>query len=279
MYKPGEIFSVIEDLANKEYLSGNLTLYSNEISLTHVNKKVKGSEIVGLDTFRGCPHKCLDCYANRMSKIARKDFSSPVPIIKFSGKIHPEKIYRFGTVGDPDVDWSYTSDIVEEMKRLGLGRYFFITKLQSIKGINPEHIKNVQVSVDPLNKKHFFKTLRNITKIKDTVSGVVIRLRTIQTTNRDINRLIKTGIAFAEKNDIPILETKVKFSSKSYLTTLELYGYERIHSKYNVRGSILRKIRPKSLSCDPFAKGTCVGCKICPDNSESKLGRRHARNK
>lgn len=264
MYKPGEIFTVIDEMASGEVFVGGKP-YSNTISLTNVNKKVKDSDIIGLDTFRGCSYKCLSCYANKMSKISQKDFINPIPLTKFSGKIHTDKIYRFGTVGDPDVDWEHTGFAVKTMINKGLKRYFFITKLQNVDYIDPEIIKDLQVSVDPLNKRHFFNTLRNLKKISKNVSGIVIRLRMVRTENRDINRLINTAISFSEKYKIPILETKMKFARKDYLNRLQLVGYDRIHGSYTVRGSILRERMPKVLSCDEFNKGTCKGCKICPD--------------
>ena len=269
-YKRGEIFYEIEKLAKDDVLADG-TPYNGSLSLVNVNKKIKGTDIVGIDTYRGCNHACIDCYANRMSKISRKAFTSPVPVINFTGKIRKDKIYRIGTVGDPDHDWDHTSSIVKEMKRLGLQKCFFISKLQSIDGIDFEVVKNIQVSLDPLNKRHFFKTLRNIKKILDKDCNLMIRLRAVQTKNQDINRLQRVGINFARKYKIPLLETKVKFSKSKYLDALELYGYERINSTYQVKGSILKKQKiPGVLSCDEFNRGSCIGCNICDRHASKK---------
>jgi len=262
-YKSGEIFVAIEELVKEDMLKDGVP-YNDTLSLSNVNKKIKGTNIAGIDTFRGCRHDCLDCYARKMSKIARKDFGHAVPVIKFTGKIIPEKTYRFGTVGDPDHDWAHTSFIVRTMKDLGLKNYFFITKLQSIVGIESGDIRNVQVSLDPLNKKHFFKTLKNIRDITGKIDNIVIRLRTVRTHNRDINRLQNIGVAFTEKHKLPILETKMKFSKKRYIDDLELHGYERINNGFQIKGSILRDFKKDIMSCDEFNTGSCTGCDICP---------------
>lgn len=269
-YRPGEVFYVASKLAEEERLSSNITPYATELNLNNVNKKIKGTSIVGIDTFRGCEHDCLDCYANRMSRISRKDFAHAVPVLKFNGKIQPHKIYRFGTVGDPDHDWGHTSFVVKTMKDKGLDKYFFISKLQSIEGIDPDHVKNLQVSVDPLNKKHFFKSLKNVLAIRGHVDNIAIRLRTINSKNRDINRLMSVAILFAQKHNIPILETKIKFSKKSYLEDLECFDYERIHSTYQTRGSILRDQFATMPSCDPFNTGSCIGCYNCQHMADDK---------
>lgn len=258
-YKSGEIFAVIEELAKDDLLQGG-TPYTGTLSLSNSNKKIKGTNIAGIDTFRGCNHGCLDCYANKMSKIARKDFGNAVPVLNFTGKIKPAKTYRIGTVGDPDHDWSHTSFVIGEMKRLGLLNYFCITKLQSIEGIDSDHIKNLQVSVDPLNKKHFFKTLRNILKIRGRIPGILIRLRTVRTENRDINRLQHTAVSFAKKYGIEILETKMRFSKKKYLEALQCYDYHRPKGNYETEGSVLAGLE---MLCDPEGKGSCIGCGIC----------------
>lgn len=269
-YKKGEIFYVIEKLAKDDVLPDG-DPYGGSLSLVNVNKKIKGTDIVGIDTYRGCNHACIDCYANRMSKIARKDFVNPVPVTNFTGKIRKDKVYRIGTVGDPDHDWDHTSSIVKEMIRLGLQKCFFISKLQSVDGIDFSVVKNIQVSLDPLNKKHFFKTLRNIKKVLGKKCNLMIRLRTVQTRNADINRLQRIGVSFARKYKIPLLETKVKFSKSRFLDDLELYGYERIKGTYQISGSILKKQKiPGVLSCDEFNKGSCIGCNICDRHAAKK---------
>ena len=262
-YKPGEIFSIIEELANDDLLQDGNS-YSRTLSLANVNKKIKGTSIVGIDTFRGCKHGCLDCYANKMSKISRKDFANAIPVTEFKGKIDPAKTYRFGTVGDPDHDWSHTSFIIGTMKGLGLRNYFLITKLQSTEGIDPDHIKNLQVSLDPLNKKHFFKTLRNLKEIIGTIDNIQIRLRTVSTSSRDINRLQDIGVEFARKYGIEILETKMRFSKKKYLDILQLHGYERAKNAYRIEGSILKSLGVKAKHCDNNNTGSCADCNICP---------------
>lgn len=272
--KAGEIFARVYELSQEERLRGEVKPYSSTLSLSNVNKKIKGTDVVGIDTFRGCHHDCLDCYANKMSKISRKDFSHAVPVIDFTGRVLPEKTYRFGTSGDPDHDWGHTSFVVKTMVDLGMKSYFFITKLQSIEGIDSKYVRNIQVSLDPLNEDHFYKALENLEKLINSPDGesfnIYIRLRTVKTTNRDINKLIELGILFAESFRLPILETKIKFSKKRYLDELELEGYTRKHGTYQFSGSILSTFTAiKKMTCDKDGTGSCVGCNTCVAHGSS----------
>ena len=266
--KTGEIFARIDELSKEERLQGEVSPYSGTLSLSNVNKKIKGTDVVGIDTFRGCHHDCLDCYANKMSKISRKDFSHAVPVTNFTGRVLPEKTYRFGTSGDPDHDWEHTSFIAKTMVDLGMKSYFFITKLQSIEGIDPKYVRNIQVSLDPLNEKHFHKTVNNIERLLASPDrdafNIYIRLRTVKTKNMDIWRLMKAGILFAEMHELPILETKMKFSKKRYIDELSLVGYTRKHGTYQFEGSALSVFtETKAIRCDEKGTGSCVGCNTC----------------
>ena len=61
--------------------------YGNKMNRNSQNTKCKGSEIYNIDTFRGCPHNCESCYANRNSSIAIQKFEIPKRVEKFVGKL------------------------------------------------------------------------------------------------------------------------------------------------------------------------------------------------
>jgi hypothetical protein len=124
-------------------------------------------------------------------------------------------------------DWSYTN---EQIKKVGLdspghfkgNKYipggrdmtFIITKLQNLENFDPEVTKNLEVSVDPMMPTHFFNSLKNIETINDTWPGevnIMLRIKSVSTYSDEINALQKIAVDFANKHDIPVLETRVRF--------------------------------------------------------------------
>ncbi len=134
---------------------------------------------------------------------------------------------------DATYDWSYTN---EQLKKSGLaspGRFdgkryipggadktFVITKLQSLRGFDPEVTKNLEVSIDPMIPSHFFRSLRNIEEIKRKYPqvNVMMRIRSIATSSDEINTLQKIAVDFANRHDIPVLETRVRFKNPSTMS-------------------------------------------------------------
>jgi len=113
----------------------------------------------------------------------------------------------------------------------GLDRTFLITKLQSTKNFNPLVTRNLEVSIDPMMPTHFFRSLKNIKQLKaqygDNVN-IMLRIRSIATSSDEINAMQKIAVDFANKHNLPVLETRVRFKhpeGQSFAQTLpEYYG-------------------------------------------------------
>lgn len=227
------------------------------------NTKCKGSEIYNIDTFRGCPHKCESCYANRNSSIAIKNFNIPVKVEKFVGKLQEDAWYRIGNSGDPSMNWKYSEELV---KKWGFKRNFCVTKLQTLKGFTG-YFDKLQVSVDPLNSKHFFKTLENVATIlkEYPLVKIMLRVRTVSTIDPDLLQLMDTVVKFANMNNLPIMETRMRFNNKGcfekYSLCKEDYtwrqGYLRPH--HGLKFLVGAK---KYYDCDLYGK-KCINCSNC----------------
>jgi len=237
--------------------------YGNQMNRNKQNTKCLGSEIYNIDTFRGCPHNCESCYANRNSSISIKKFEIPVKVENFVGKLQKEAWYRIGNSGDPAMNWKYSEELIKEWK---FPKFFCVTKLQSIKGFTG-YFDRLQVSVDPLNTKHFFKTLENIkTLLKEFPKvKIMLRVRTVSTVDPDILMLQDTAVKFANTHNLPIMETRMRFNSKSaiekYSLVAEDYkwrkGYIRPHD--GLRFLVGAK---KYYDCDLYGL-KCANCSNC----------------
>ena len=126
-------------------------------------------------------------------------------------------------------DWSWTNNQliktdlhtpgnwVERRYQVGgKDRTFLITKLPSIKNFNPLITKNLEVSVDPFEPHHFFRTLKNVKALKaqygDNVN-IMLRIRSVATQSDEINSMQKMAVDFANKHNIPVLETRMRLKS------------------------------------------------------------------
>jgi len=134
-------------------------------------------------------------------------------------------------------DWSWTN---EQLKKTNLDsdgyydmdtkRYvpggkdqtFVITKLQSLKGFDPNVIRNLQVSIDPAMPDHAIRALKNATELMEKYPGKVniqFRIRSFATGSDEMNTIMKAAVDTANKFNIPVLETRVRFKNP---TTMEL---------------------------------------------------------
>jgi hypothetical protein len=127
---------------------------------------------------------------------------------------------------DQTYDWTYTNHQLINSNLVTPGRFdgnkyipggrdqtFIITKLQSLDGFNPDLIRNLEVSIDPMMPSHFFKSLKNIETLKATHPevNVQLRIRSAATYSDEINSLQKMAVDFANKNDLEVLETRLRF--------------------------------------------------------------------
>ncbi len=98
----------------------------------------------------------------------------------------------------------------------GKDKTFLITKLQSLDGFDPDIIRNLEVSVDPTMPDHAFRSLKNIEELKNKYGdkvNITMRVRSIASGSDEINALQKAAVDLANKNDIPILETRLRFKN------------------------------------------------------------------
>jgi len=237
--------------------------YGSTVNRNKQNNKCKDSEIWNIDTFRGCPNQCESCYAKRNCAIVIKNFDIPIKVEKFVGKLQDDAWYRIGNSGDPAMSWKHSEKLIKKWK---FKRNFCVTKLQSIKGFTG-YFDKLQVSVDPLNSKHFFKTLENIeTLLKEfpTVK-IILRVRTVSTTNTSLLTLMDTAVKFANTHNLPIIETRMRFNNKACIEKYDLVkdeykwrkGYIRPHDglKFLVGAK-------KYYDCDLYGL-KCVNCSNC----------------
>ena len=237
--------------------------YGNTCNRNLQNSKCQDSEIYNIDTFRGCPNKCESCYAKRNSAICVEKFEIPVKVEKYIGRLQDAVWYRIGNSGDPAMNWKYSEKII---KTNGFKKFFCVTKLQSVQGFTG-YFDKLQVSVDPLNKKHFTKTLENVKILlkEFPLVKIMLRVRSLSTTNADILYLMDTAVKFANTHNLPIIETRMRFNRKE-----AIQKYSLVKEDYDWRGSTLKPnvgIRflvgaKKYYDCDLFGM-KCANCSNC----------------
>jgi len=244
--------------------------YGNSMQRNRQNTKCKGSEIYNIDTFRGCPNKCESCYAKRNCAISIKNFNKPVKVEKFTGAMQDDVWYRIGNSGDPAMNWKYSEELITKWK---FKRFFCVTKLQSIKGFTG-YFDKLQVSIDPLNEKHFNKTLDNVrTLLKEYPKvKIVLRVRSVSSFDLKILKLQMIAKDFANSYDLPILETRMRFNNKSAFEK-----YNLVREDYEWRGSYYRPLHglrfiagaKRYYDCDLYG-AKCENCGNCTDTWSDK---------
>jgi len=193
--------------------------YKNEERINSQNNKMKGGNVMGSDTIKGCLNRCDSCLAKKNScRVVH--FETPVKITNFKGKAKDDYWYRFGTAGDPGTDWKHSEKMVKEINPK---KCFAVTKLLTLKGFTG-FFENIQVSVDPLNEKHFYRTLSNVEKIlkKFPKVKIILRLRSVSSTDLRLNMLQNEAVVFANLNNLPVMETRMRFNRKDSIEKYSL---------------------------------------------------------
>ena len=245
--------------------------YGKTVNRNNQNTKCLGSEIYNIDTFRGCPNNCESCYAKRNSAISIKNFHKPVKVEIFVGKMQENGWYRVGNSGDSAVNWAYSEKLIKEWD---FKKFFCVTKLQSIKGYTGFFDK-LQVSLDPLNKSHFNKTIKNIKYILKNYpkTKIMLRVRTVSTLNPNINKLMDTAVKFANTHDLPIMETRMRFNRKEAIKKYRLIEKNYYMSEGNqikpIWGKRFLKGAKRYYDCDLFGK-KCENCSHCTETWSDK---------
>jgi len=242
---------------------GEKTKYSYKMNQNAQNDKCKGSCIFNIDTCRGCTNKCDSCYPERNAM--RKLFDIPVKVTQYYGKRQDQKgaWYRIGNSGDPATFWKHAEELVKKQQ---YKRFFCVTKLQTLKGYSGFFDK-LQVSVDPLNKKHFKKTLANVLTIlkKYPHVKIMLRIRSISTTDKKLIALMESAVEFANTHNLPVMETRMRFNSNARYDK-----YSLIRENYKWRNGYIRPhdgLRfitgaNKYYDCD-LNGGKCKNCSNC----------------
>ena len=223
--------------------------------------KQEGSPIIGTDTIRGCTNSCFRCYANRISRYHCKVFDKPVRCV-VAGFPIPELVYRFGTFGDPGMDWNWTFREIERLKELGMERYYLLSKLQSVKGFHGDPDMCLHVSFDPLIPEQLRATMRNFDKVR---ARKVIRIKSIDTGLPVLMNAQRRILEFAQARRVPILETRFYTHVKADLDLLDMRGYERKSTLYKHSESVLQNRFGLTghRMCDQSNTGKCRDCLNC----------------
>ena len=237
--------------------------YGNKMNVNTQNSKCFGTAIHNIDTFRGCNLACESCYAKRNSAISIKNFEVPVKVLEFSGKVHDNIWYRIGNSGDPATGWKHSEQLIRKYK---LKNFFCVTKLQSTSGFTGFFDK-LQVSLDPLNNTHFFRTLKNVEYIikNHPKVKIILRVRSVSTTNILIMALQDTAVKFADMNHLPIMETRMRFNNRAAFEKYNLVteDYEWRGSYYRPRHGLKLLVGVKKYyDCDLFGM-KCINCSNC----------------
>jgi len=141
------------------------------------------------------------------------------------GRVGVDKTFlRIGVVGDPASNWEHTNEVMKKkLNGKGFENVVYVSKLQRIDGFDPSVIKNMHVSVDPFNKEHMDKTMANVLALKkrDPDLNIVLRIRSFDSKNPELMGNLKQAVQFANDNDLPVLETKMRYT-KTVATLLEM---------------------------------------------------------
>lgn len=236
--------------------------YSNTLFLNQASGKVKGTSICSIDTVRGCTNNCVSCFAKKNSRKGEL-FCQPVEIEEYTGKVHDNLIYRIGNCGDAATNWKNSEKLIKKKK---ITNNFCVTKLQSIKGFTGL-FKRLQVSVDPINPKHFETTLRNVDYILKNFSDteIILRILSLKCLEEDINERIKLAVTFANTLDLKVIETRWRFIRKDTIKRIKLnlkYYKSVIGYAYYPNYTFGLKGINNRYVCDKNHK-KCAGCGLC----------------
>lgn len=241
------------------------------------NSKQDASYMLGADTIRGCKNNCIACYANKLCAIAGVDHNKPVKC-KLTGKISTGKMLRIGVVGDPATDWAHTCrEIKNVLKRSECDpdRVIYVTKLQKLSGLDLKVVKNMQISVDPLNPTHMEKTLQNIAKIRFMPGGdqvnMILRIRSYKSKNLDLAKMLGLAVECANTLKLPVLETRMRMPRKiCNALSFDLANYKRHGSSLKPQSGFLEgMVKHGYFLCDKNNKG-CKSCGNCLSTARVK---------
>jgi hypothetical protein len=237
--------------------------YSPKMNVNNQNDKGDGTQIMNIDTVRGCHLNCESCYAKRNSARTIENFEIPVKVEEFTGKVHEDRLYRIGNYGDPCINWNHSESLAREYN---ITNNFVVTKLVYLKGFTG-FFNKLQVSVDTLQKGHFDLTLHNIKEVywKFPHVKMVMRIRSISSHDNVLMMRQQQAVELANELGIPVLDTRLRFQRKDAVDQ-----YLLVEEDYEWRNSFLRPKHGKIFledveryyDCDLFGNH-CKDCKNC----------------
>ena len=241
--------------------------YKPLMSLKHKNKKSVGTDIMNMDSCRGCINKCKLCWKQYDAARAKINFDNPVLVETLTEEVNPNHFYRFGNAGDPAYNWEHTERIIQSKKNLA-DKSFYCTKLQNIAGFTGI-IKRLQVSADPLDTNQLKITLDNVDALLNEFKDIqiVLRVRSLATTDLILLATQKEIVKFANERKLTILETRLRFKSRdvfekySLIPEFYLDKYSRSYFRPKPNLPFLKDVDQHYL-CDAAGEG-CVECLNC----------------
>lgn len=239
----------------------------------NITREMGDSEIRITDAVAGCDHYCYECYALKGAPQATKSHQHPI-LTKVNGYLRTGEVLRVGEKGDPCRCWSHTvaqvRAVIERSRQRGQDitaeNVYYTTKLINLNGFDPEVVRHIQVTLDPLYPDHMVRTMQNILRLKSAHPDVVIvaRVRSFHSTNPDLKASLQTAVDFANKYKIPILETRLRFIRKASFDLLQLdeAKYKRVGNQFKMKSPALKEESENYYLCD-MKDMSCPSCKNC----------------
>jgi|TARA_Y100000310_G_C20650848_1_gene799331 hypothetical protein len=236
-------------------------------------KPAKDSFIREVDTVKGCGNNCAECYAAGLCSQQQVTFQDPVPATIDKGEVlNPKNLLRIGVNGDPLIHGAHTAKELRELlarspEATAEKNIFLTSKLQSLKGYDPEVMKNIEVSLDPLNPTQLQITIDNLRTLRKKFPEVKIqaRIRSLISRNPIVKAQMKKAIDITNELKIPTLETRLRWKRGSSASIFELDT--KFYKKTGSGTLKLKKAAAKgayqSSVCDDADSASCADCLNC----------------
>ncbi len=148
---------------------------------------------------------------------------------------------------------------------------FYISKLLNIEDFNPDTVKNIEISMDPLYPDHMRQTMINVLRVKDMYpdTNIALRIRSVDSYDKGLQATMAAAIDFANITKLPVLETKLRFEKQDVSTRLlDLTDeYKKKGNQIKLVGSAVKdKItKDKYFICNELGvtAGACSKCRNC----------------
>jgi hypothetical protein len=238
--------------------------------------KTKDSGILSDDTVKGCDRFCIECYGT--SAATRHNTRYDIPVRrKLHGLLHSDQVLRLGTFGDPGLDWAHTNrqvkSVMERSRAAGHDvdpktHVFGVTPLLDLKNYDPKLMPNLEVTLDPIQNEKMTQSMINILRLKaqHPEVNIAVRIRSLATKSPELRASQDQAVEFANRFDLQVIETKMRWRRKVTFNTLDLdssaYSSDPVAKQFKLNDSQLRGKARKLEVCDEHGMG-CPGCLSC----------------